>query len=314
VRVNELAYSVKLEPRHLDARPTGLSGGQKQRASIARAFAGTPSLVLCDEPVSALDVSVQAAILNLLVDLQKTGVSYVFISHDLAVVRYISDWIGVMYLGWLVEVGPADAVFDVPHHPYTESLLSSVPALGPANGAHARIKLRGAMPSPSNPRRDAVSTLAARFIWETSAAIRSRPGTRAGRQPVSLSHPAGGFAPRNYGYEMARTNPPAPSPLASRRVHEPIWREKADRLVRFTAGEVGSNVADDRGKLEPVAGEAAQHGKLGHARRRANQEVVVGRVGVHADLRLHRLGGDTMQKELNALLHLHDVVPRDSGV
>jgi len=151
VRVNELAHSVKLEARHLDARPTGLSGGQKQRASIARAFAGTPSLVLCDEPVSALDVSVQAAILNLLVDLQKTGVSYVFISHDLAVVRYISDWIGVMYLGWLVEVGPADAVFDVPHHPYTESLLSSVPALGPANGAHARIKLRGAMPSPSNP-------------------------------------------------------------------------------------------------------------------------------------------------------------------
>jgi peptide/nickel transport system ATP-binding protein len=149
-RANELARAVKLEPRHLEQRPTGLSGGQKQRASIARAFAGSPSLVLCDEPVSALDVSVQAAILNLLVDLQKSGVSYVFISHDLAVVRYIADWIGVMYLGWLVEVGPADAVFNLPHHPYTESLLSAAATLD-TNGHSPRIRLRGTMPSPSNP-------------------------------------------------------------------------------------------------------------------------------------------------------------------
>jgi peptide/nickel transport system ATP-binding protein len=149
-RANELARSVKLESRHLDSRPTGLSGGQKQRASIARAFAGTPALVLCDEPVSALDVSVQAAILNLLVDLQKTGVSYVFISHDLAVVRYIADWIGVMYLGWLVEVGPAEAVFNLPHHPYTESLLSAVPTLE-SDRPYTRVKLRGQLPSPSSP-------------------------------------------------------------------------------------------------------------------------------------------------------------------
>jgi peptide/nickel transport system ATP-binding protein len=148
-RTDSLAASVKLEGRHLDARPTALSGGQKQRASIARAFAGTPALVLCDEPVSALDVSVQAAILNLLVDLQKTGVSYVFISHDLGVVRYISDWIGVMYLGEIVETGPADAVFSLPHHPYTESLLSAAATL--EGGTQARIKLRGAIPSPSNP-------------------------------------------------------------------------------------------------------------------------------------------------------------------
>jgi peptide/nickel transport system ATP-binding protein len=148
-RTDDLARSVRLEARHLDARPTGLSGGQKQRVAIARAFAGTPSLVLCDEPVSALDVSVQAAILNLLVDLQKTGVSYVFISHDLAVVRYIADWIGVMYLGWLMEVGPADAVFNLPHHPYTESLLSAVATLDTEHPT--RIKLHGAIPSPSNP-------------------------------------------------------------------------------------------------------------------------------------------------------------------
>jgi peptide/nickel transport system ATP-binding protein len=149
-RAEELAASVKLESRHLDARPTGLSGGQKQRASIARAFAGSPSLVLCDEPVSALDVSVQAAILNLLVDLQRSGVSYIFISHDLAVVRYIADWIGVMYLGLLVEVGPADAVFQPPHHPYTESLLSAVPSVD-GEGSVGRIRLRGTLPSPANP-------------------------------------------------------------------------------------------------------------------------------------------------------------------
>jgi peptide/nickel transport system ATP-binding protein len=150
IRANELAHAVKLESRHLDARPGGLSGGQKQRASIARAFAGSPALVLCDEPVSALDVSVQAAILNLLVDLQKTGVSYVFISHDLAVVRYIADWIGVMYLGWLMEVGPAEAVFDLPHHPYTESLLSAMHGLD-TDKPYTRVKLRGTLPSPSSP-------------------------------------------------------------------------------------------------------------------------------------------------------------------
>ena len=149
-RSDELATSVKLEARHMDSRPTGLSGGQKQRASIARAFAGTPRLVLCDEPVSALDVSVQAAILNLLVDLQKSGVSYIFISHDLAVVRYIADWIGVMYLGVLMEVGPADAVFGLPHHPYTESLLSAAATLD-ADRSFARVRLRGAIPSPSSP-------------------------------------------------------------------------------------------------------------------------------------------------------------------
>jgi peptide/nickel transport system ATP-binding protein len=149
-RSDELASSVKLESRHLDSRPTGLSGGQKQRASIARAFAGTPRLVLCDEPVSALDVSVQAAILNLLVDLQKSGVSYIFISHDLAVVRYIADWIGVMYLGILMEAGPADAVFSLPHHPYTESLLSAAATLD-ADRSLARVRLHGAIPNPSNP-------------------------------------------------------------------------------------------------------------------------------------------------------------------
>ena len=150
-RMLDLASSVRLEPRHLEVRPVALSGGLKQRVAIARAFAGTPRLVLCDEPVSALDVSVQAAILNLLVDLQvEQRVSYVFISHDLALVRYLADRIAVMYLGWLVDVGTAEAVFEPPHHPYTEALASAIPTLD-LDAPRARIKLEGTLPSPADP-------------------------------------------------------------------------------------------------------------------------------------------------------------------
>jgi peptide/nickel transport system ATP-binding protein len=150
-RATELVDAVRLEPHHLNSRPGSLSGGQKQRVAIARSFAGRPSLVLCDEPVSALDVSVQAAILNLLTDLQSDeDVSYLFISHDLGVIRYLSDRIGVMYLGWLVDVGPAERVFAPPHHPYTEALISAIPSLDPAS-APARVRLKGELPSPANP-------------------------------------------------------------------------------------------------------------------------------------------------------------------
>jgi peptide/nickel transport system ATP-binding protein len=146
----DLARSVRLEPRHLDVRPSALSGGLKQRVAIARSFAGSPAMVLCDEPTSALDVSVQAAILNLLVDLQRReGVSYIFISHDLAVVRYVADTIGVMYLGKLVDVGPAERVFASPHHPYTEALLSAIPSFD-VEDARPRIKLSGVLPSASD--------------------------------------------------------------------------------------------------------------------------------------------------------------------
>ena len=149
-RLADLIQSVRMEERHLSLRPSQLSGGLKQRVAIARAFGGSPRIVVCDEPTSALDVSVQAAILNLLVDLQaKEQVTYLFISHDLGLVRYLSDRIAVLYLGRVMELGPAETVFGGPHHPYTEALLSAVPSL---DGLHtARIRLSGEIPSAADP-------------------------------------------------------------------------------------------------------------------------------------------------------------------
>ena len=150
-RLTTLTDAVRLPERYLGSRTRQLSGGLKQRVAIARAFAGEPRVVVCDEPTSALDVSVQAAILNLLADLQRErGVSYVFISHDLHVVRYLADRIAVLYLGRLLEIGPAAAVFDGPQHPYTEALLSSVPTLD-ARDKPARIRLSGDLPSAATP-------------------------------------------------------------------------------------------------------------------------------------------------------------------
>ena len=149
--LHDLAGLVRLSSRDLELRPRALSGGMKQRVAIARSFAGSPRVVICDEPVSDLDVSVQAAILNLVRDLRdREGVSYLFISHDLPVVRYVADRVGVMYLGWLVELGPADTLFDPPHHPYTEALVSAVPTL-PSDEQRPRITLYGPLPSPARP-------------------------------------------------------------------------------------------------------------------------------------------------------------------
>ena len=149
-RLDELVRSVRLTDRHLAVKPRQLSGGLKQRVAIARAFAGEPRIVVCDEPTSALDVSVQAAILNLLADLQsKEDVSYIFISHDLAVVRYLSDQIAVLYLGRIMELGPSENVFAGPHHPYTEALLSAVPKLDQSETS--RIRLDGEIPSATHP-------------------------------------------------------------------------------------------------------------------------------------------------------------------
>jgi peptide/nickel transport system ATP-binding protein len=154
-RLLELCRAVRLTERYLTVKPAQLSGGLKQRLAIARAFAGGPKLVVCDEPTSALDVSVQAAILNLLVELQaERGVAYLFISHDLGVVRYISDRIAVLYLGRLMELGPAETVFEGPHHPYTEALLSAVPTVD--GGGRERIRLEGEIPSAASPPQGCV--------------------------------------------------------------------------------------------------------------------------------------------------------------
>ena len=164
--LRELAQSVRFDVGLINSRPAQLSGGLKQRVAIARAFAGEPRVVVCDEPTSALDVSVQAAILNLLAELQADkGVSYLFISHDLAVVRYLSDRIAVLYLGRVMELGDAETVFRAPHHPYTEALLSSVPQ---ADGqARPRIRLEGEIPSHADPPSGCVfHTRCPRFIGD----------------------------------------------------------------------------------------------------------------------------------------------------
>jgi peptide/nickel transport system ATP-binding protein len=165
-RLLELMSSVRLAERYVSARPVQLSGGLKQRVAIARAFAGDPQLVVCDEPTSALDVSVQAAILNLLVELQaERRVAYLFISHDLGVVRYLSDRIAVLYLGRLMELGPAETVFNGPHHPYTEALLSAVPTID--GGGRERIKLAGEIPSAAAPPSGCVfHTRCPRYLGE----------------------------------------------------------------------------------------------------------------------------------------------------
>lgn len=152
-RVHELMRLVGLNPSFINRYPHEFSGGQRQRVGLARALATSPSLIVADEPISALDVSIQAQVVNLMADLRgQLGLTYLMVSHDLSMVRYISDRVAVMYLGRIVEIGDRDPVFDTPLHPYTRALLSAIPTPDPKRERERkRIILQGDVPNPANP-------------------------------------------------------------------------------------------------------------------------------------------------------------------
>jgi len=261
-RVDQLAKDLRLSQRHLDLKPRQLSGGLKQRVAIARAFAGDPRIVVADEPTSALDVSVQAAILNVLSELQ-TGnkTSYLLISHDLGVVRYLADRIAVMYLGRIMEVGESEAVFRGPNHPYTEALLSAVPSVD--GESRPRILLSGEIPSPANPPSGCVfNTRCHRAIAGVCEVteppiVEVAPGHMM-RCHIPLEELGRLQAKAKPGDVMYSANPPAPE-AAGDALTDAATDAADEGLAAFVA-EVDGPVVGNLAAPEDTSGAAAQAG------------------------------------------------------
>jgi oligopeptide transport system ATP-binding protein len=199
-RVQELLEVVGLSPQHVSRFPHEFSGGQRQRIGVARALALNPQVIVADEPVSALDVSIQAQVVNLLDDLQdEYGLTYVFIAHDLGVIRHVSDRIAVMYLGVIVEVSPTDALYEHPIHPYTEALISAIPRIETEAGGpeppRERIVLEGEVPSPIDPPSGCRFHPRCRYATEICSAVAPPLADFGGGRFAACHHPLGGQVP-----------------------------------------------------------------------------------------------------------------------